>query len=47
MLQDWLFNALAVLFVVFAIGFCIFAHELGHFIAAKWSMRRAILSSMI
>ncbi len=36
MLLDWLFNALAIIFVVIAIGFCIFAHELGHFLAAKW-----------
>ncbi|MBQ6352599.1 MAG: site-2 protease family protein [Lentisphaeria bacterium] len=36
MLLDWLFNALAIVFVFFAIGFCIFAHELGHFLAAKW-----------
>ena len=28
--------ALSVIFVFFAIGYCIFCHELGHFIAAKW-----------
>ena len=33
---DWLFNAGAILFVFVAIGFCIFSHELGHFLAAKW-----------
>ena len=27
---------LSVMFVFFAIGYCIFCHELGHFIAAKW-----------
>ena len=33
---DWLFTAGAIVFVFFAIGFCIFSHELGHFLAAKW-----------
>ncbi|MBQ7396660.1 MAG: site-2 protease family protein [Lentisphaeria bacterium] len=28
--------ALSLVFVFFAIGYCIFCHELGHFIAAKW-----------
>ena len=28
--------ALSIIFVFFAIGYCIFCHELGHFIAAKW-----------
>jgi regulator of sigma E protease len=32
----WGFNVLSVIFVIFAIGFCIFSHELGHFLAAKW-----------
>ena len=32
----WGFNILSVIFVIFAIGFCIFSHELGHFLAAKW-----------
>lgn len=27
---------LSVIFVFFAIGYCIFCHELGHFLAAKW-----------
>ena len=27
---------LSVLFVFLAIGYCIFCHELGHFVAAKW-----------
>ena len=31
-----LYDILSVIFVVFAIGFCIFSHELGHFLAAKW-----------
>lgn len=26
----------AIIFVFFALGFCIFSHELGHFLAAKW-----------
>ena len=30
-----LFDVLSVIFVIFAIGFCIFSHELGHFLAAK------------
>ena len=30
-----LLDILSVIFVIFAIGFCIFSHELGHFIAAK------------
>ena len=31
-----LLDILSVIFVIFAIGFCIFSHELGHFLAAKW-----------
>lgn len=31
-----LWDILLVIFVVLAIGFCIFSHELGHFLAAKW-----------
>ena len=26
----------ALLFMGFFLGFCIFIHELGHFLAAKW-----------
>ena len=26
----------AILIVVFVVGFCIFSHELGHFLAGKW-----------
>ena len=33
---DWLYSAGAIVFVFVAIGFCIFSHELGHFLAAKW-----------
>ena len=33
---DWLGSAGAIVFVFVAIGFCIFSHELGHFLAAKW-----------
>ena len=31
-----LLDILSVIFVILAIGFCIFSHELGHFLAAKW-----------
>ena len=31
-----LWDILLVIFVILAIGFCIFSHELGHFLAAKW-----------
>ncbi len=38
--MDWLLSTLesagALLFVVFFIGFCIFFHELGHFLAGRW-----------
>jgi len=34
--MDFLINIGSLLFVFFAIGFCIFIHELGHFLAAKW-----------
>jgi len=34
--MDFLINIASLLFVFFAIGFCIFIHELGHFLAAKW-----------
>lgn len=34
--MDWIWNILALIFVFVAIGFCIFSHELGHFLAAKW-----------
>ncbi len=33
---DGLFTAGAIVFVFLAIGFCIFSHELGHFLAARW-----------
>ena len=35
-LSEILFIIGGVLFAVFAIGFCIFSHELGHFLAARW-----------
>lgn len=35
-LLDFLSVAGSLLFVFFAIGMCIFFHELGHFLAAKW-----------
>ena len=35
-LLDYLSIAGSLLFVFFAIGLCIFFHELGHFLAAKW-----------
>ncbi len=35
-LVDWLLKAAAFLFVFFALGFCIFVHELGHFLAGRW-----------
>ena len=31
-----IYNIGSLLFVFIAIGFCIFSHELGHFLAAKW-----------
>ncbi|MBS1368701.1 MAG: PDZ domain-containing protein [Lentisphaeria bacterium] len=31
-----LLDILSIVFVFVAIGFCIFSHELGHFLAAKW-----------
>lgn len=34
--MDWIWNILSLIFVFVAIGFCIFSHELGHFLAAKW-----------
>jgi len=34
--SQWLLNIASILFVVFALGFCIFIHEFGHFLAAKW-----------
>lgn len=34
--MDWILNILSLVFVFVAIGFCIFSHELGHFLAAKW-----------
>ncbi len=33
---DLLLNIGAILFVIFSLGFCIFIHEFGHFVAAKW-----------
>ena len=36
MFFEWVFNIAATVFVFIAIGFCIFSHELGHFLAAKW-----------
>jgi len=36
MFFEWVFNIAATAFVFIAIGFCIFSHELGHFLAAKW-----------
>ena len=36
MILDWILNILSIVFVFVAIGFCIFSHELGHFLAAKW-----------
>ena len=35
MLMERLYDILSVVFALVAIGFCIFSHELGHFIAAK------------
>ena len=35
-LMDILLSIGALFFVFIAIGFCIFSHELGHFLAAKW-----------
>ena len=34
--MDILLSIGALFFVFIAIGFCIFSHELGHFLAAKW-----------
>ena len=34
--SEALFIIGGILFAVFAIGFCIFSHELGHFLAARW-----------
>ncbi len=34
--MDWIWNIISLVFVFIAIGFCIFIHELGHFLAAKW-----------
>jgi len=36
MIYDILLKIGAVAFMVFFFGFCIFIHELGHFLAAKW-----------
>ena len=36
MFLDFLLNAASLLFAFIAIGFCIFSHELGHFLAGKW-----------
>ena len=36
MLMEVLSTIGALLFVFFALGFCIFSHELGHFLAARW-----------
>ena len=36
MLSDILLKTGAIAFMVFFFGFCIFIHELGHFLAAKW-----------
>lgn len=36
MFLDFLMNVLSLLFAFIAIGFCIFSHELGHFLAGKW-----------
>lgn len=36
MLTDILLKIGAIAFMVFFFGFCIFIHELGHFLAAKW-----------
>ena len=36
MFLEYLFDALSIILVIFAIGFCIFSHELGHFLAAKF-----------
>ncbi len=35
-MMHFLLIAASVLFMVFFFGFCIFIHELGHFLAAKW-----------
>jgi len=35
MLMERLYDILSIIFALVAIGFCIFSHELGHFIAAK------------
>jgi len=34
--MNWIWDILSLIFVFVAIGFCIFSHELGHFLAAKW-----------
>ena len=36
MFMEYLFDVLSIILVILAIGFCIFSHELGHFLAAKW-----------
>lgn len=34
--MEAVYNLAALLFVFVALGFCVFIHELGHFVAAKW-----------
>lgn len=36
MIWEYLSSIGAILIVVFVVGFCIFSHELGHFLAGKW-----------
>ena len=36
MFFDILIYTASLLFAMLAIGFCIFSHELGHFLAARW-----------
>ncbi len=35
-MYSFLLTVLSIIFVFIAIGFCVFSHELGHFLAAKW-----------
>ena len=36
MVWDYLGSIGSILIVVLVVGFCIFSHELGHFLAGKW-----------
>ena len=43
---EFLFYVFVMVFVVFFFGFCIFIHELGHFLAAKWRKLHIIAFSI-